>query len=112
LENRIRKGVSQADMNFAEARMAEVTDDMEIALAGRPWLNGGRISLADISIAPFFEPIESNKLERLVDWTARPRLGDWGARTQDWDAFKTGIFFPPIVAPSEWSFRATQSGPI
>lgn len=93
LENRIRNGVSQEDMDYAEARIAEVLDDMEGDLADRPWLNGDRLSLADISIAPFIERFESNKLERLVDWAARPHLGDWWTRMQDRQSFKTAFAF-------------------
>ena len=95
LETRIRDGVSREDMDYAEARIAEVLDDMEIALADRPWLNGESLSLADISIAPFIERFESNKLERLVDWASRPRLGDWWTRMQNRQSFVTAFAFRP-----------------
>lgn len=95
LKTRIEKGVSQNDMDFAEARIAEVLDDMETALADRPWLNGETLSLADISIAPFIERFEGNKLEKLVDWNNRPRLGDWWTRMQNLDSFKTAFAYRP-----------------
>ena len=95
LETRIRDGVTQEDMDYAEARIAEVLDDMETTLADRPWLNGERLSLADISIAPFIERFESNKLDRLVDWNARPRLGDWWSRMQNLVSFKTAFAYRP-----------------
>ena len=62
-------------MAYAEARLAEILDEMEQTLQDRPWLNGDRMSLADCSVAPFIERFESNKLERLVDWKARPGAG-------------------------------------
>ena len=95
LAKRIRDGVSREEMDYAEARIAEVLDDMETTLGDRPWLNGDRLSLADISIAPFIERFEGNKLERLIDWTARPRLGDWWTRMQDRDSFKTAFAYRP-----------------
>ena len=74
--------------------MAEVLDDMETCLHDRHWLTGDTMSLADISIAPFIERCESNKLERLVDWQHRPNLGRWWQRMQSEPAFKTGFHFP------------------
>ncbi|MDA0238922.1 MAG: glutathione S-transferase family protein [Proteobacteria bacterium] len=95
LKTRVENGVTQEDMDFAEARIAEVLDDMETALAEGPWLTGERLSLADISIAPFIERFEGNKLEKLVDWTARPRLGGWWRRMQGLESFKTAFAYRP-----------------
>jgi glutathione S-transferase len=93
LANRVRNGISLDQMAYAEARIAEVLDDMEQDLADRPWLNGEQISLADISAAPFVERFESNGLSGLVDWTLRPALGGWWTRMQKRDAFKTAFAF-------------------
>ena len=95
LATRIRDGIQPEEMDYAEARIAEVLDEMEGALGDRPWLNGDNISLADIAVAPFFERFENNGLTRLVDWSARPALGGWWARMQDRAAFKTAFAFRP-----------------
>lgn len=95
LERRIRQGVTQEEMNHAEARIAIIFDDMEARLSDRPWLCGEEYSLADIAYAPFIERFQANEMNRLVDWTARPALGDWWARTQERPAFKKGFFFTP-----------------
>ena len=95
LERRIRQGVTQEEMDHAEARIAIIFDDMEARLSDRPWLCGEEYSLADIAYAPFVERFQANEMNRLVDWTARPALGDWWARTQERPAFQKGFFFKP-----------------
>ena len=95
LERRIRQGVTQEEMDHAEARIAIIFDDMEARLSDRPWLCGEEYSLADIAYAPFIERFQANEMNRLVDWTARPALGDWWARTQERPAFQKGFFFKP-----------------
>lgn len=95
LKKRLEEGVSAEDMAFAEARVAEVLDGMEAALQNRPWLCGEKLSLADISVAPFIERFESNRMTNLVDWTRRPRVGDWWARMQDRKSFETAFAFRP-----------------
>lgn len=94
LERRIRHGVSEEEMNFGEARIAIILNDMEDCLTRRPWLCGNDYSLADITYAPFFDRFQANNMEQLVDWSARPALGDWWARTQERAGFKKGFFFP------------------
>ncbi len=93
LSDRLRNGISEEQMACAEARLAEILDDVEDALADRPWLNGDRMSLADCSIAPFIERFEANGLERLVDWNTRPAVGAWWARLQATQAFRTAYSF-------------------
>jgi glutathione S-transferase len=98
LADRLKNGITEEQMAYAEARLAEILDEVEKALADRPWLNGGHMSLADCSIAPFIERFESNKLERLVDWNARPGLGAWWARMQATEAYRTAHSFKAPAA--------------
>lgn len=93
LAQRMRDGVSNDDMAFAEARIAEVLDDMEAALQDRPWLTGETFSLAECAVAPFIDRMEENGLTALVDWTARPALGDWWDRLRARESFKTAFAF-------------------
>ena len=95
LKKRLADGVSEADMDFAEARVAEVLDLMEEQLQDRPWLCGESLSLADISVAPFMERFEANKMLGLTDWNRRPKLGDWWQRVKALDSFKTAFGFKP-----------------
>ena len=98
-KKRLKDGISQADMDLAEARVAEVLDEMEQQLHDRPWLCGEALSLADISVAPFLERFEANDMPLLTDWNKRPKLGDWWQRMQSREGFQTGFTFrPPEVA--------------
>lgn len=90
---RLEHGVSDADEQFAEDRLADLLDDMETALADRPWLAGENFSLADIAIAPFIERFAANGLENLVDFTNRPRLGDWWRRLRARPSYETAYAF-------------------
>jgi glutathione S-transferase len=93
LSRRLRDGISEEEMVFAEDRLAEVMDEVEVPLKDHPWLNGERMSLADISIAPFIERFEANRLSRLVDWNIRPATGKWWARMQASRAYQTAYAF-------------------
>jgi len=62
LRKRIENGVSE--------------EEMEVRLQDRPWLCGDAISLANISIAPFIERFEANKMPKLIDWDLRSQLGN------------------------------------
>ncbi len=99
LKKRLEDGVSEADMAFAEERVAEVLDELETVLADRPFLCGDRLSLADISVAPFIERFEANDMPGLTDWVKRPKLGGWWQRIQALESFKTAFAFrPPEIA--------------
>jgi glutathione S-transferase len=98
LKKRLEDGVSEGDMAFAEARVADVLDELDAVLQGRPWLCGENLSLADISIAPFMERFEANKMPALTDWVKRPRLGDWWERTKQLESFKAAFAFKPPEA--------------
>ncbi len=95
LKKRLEVGVSEEDMAFAEARVADVLDEMETALRNGPWLCGENLSLADISVAPFIERFESNGMAELTDWTKRPRVGNWWKRMQNRKSYKTAFAFRP-----------------
>ena len=92
---RLANGVSQEDMEFAEARIADVLDLMEDYLKNGLWLCGEAMSLADISVVPFIERFEANKMSKLIDWVSRPSLGDWWERMQQTKGYREGFYFPP-----------------
>lgn len=95
LKKRLEDGVSEADIEFAEARVAEVLDGMEDQLQDRSWLCGEAVSLADISVAPFMERFEANDMPGLTDWNKRARLGDWWRRMKGRGSFKIAFAFRP-----------------
>ncbi|MDP6843801.1 MAG: glutathione S-transferase N-terminal domain-containing protein [Rhodospirillales bacterium] len=96
---RLQHGVSEEDEARAEARLANVLDELEAMLDGRDWLLGDDFSLADISIAPFIERFEANRLDRLVDFSVRPRLGTWWTRLQARAGFREAYAFTDPDAP-------------
>jgi glutathione S-transferase len=85
-------GVSEDEEARAEARLADILDEMEAMLAGGDWLLG-EFSLADISIAPYMERIEANGLGALADFTGRPRLGAWWQRMQARPGYREAFAF-------------------
>ena len=93
LRKRIENGVSEEEIKLAEDIVATVLDEMEVRLQDRPWLCGDAVTLADISIAPFIERFEANKMPKLTDWVLRPHLGKWWQEIQKREAFKTGFYF-------------------
>ncbi|MDA0651791.1 MAG: glutathione S-transferase family protein [Proteobacteria bacterium] len=95
LKKRLEDGVSDGDLEFAEARVSEVLDMMDDQLRDRPWLCGDALSLADISVAPFMERFEANRMPGLTDWNKRPRLGDWWQRMKALESFKKAFAFRP-----------------
>ena len=96
-EKRILNGITETELQFAENRISEVLDEMNAALNGRIWLNGPKLSLADIGIAPFIERLEANNVKRLVDWKKRPSLGSWWLRIQELPSYKTAFDFTMLA---------------
>ena len=92
-ERRIRFGIKDSEMKFAEDRIAEILDELDQALNDSNWLNGSKLSLADISIAPFIERLEANGLEHLTDWSQRPHVGSWWSRIQELPSYKMAFDF-------------------
>ena len=85
-------GFVPAEIEADLARLADMLDRTEAALAAHPWLAGTSYSLADINMVPF--------VHRLVvlghrDMLAkRPRAAGWYERVASRPAVQTGINFP------------------
>ena len=84
-------GISAEEEAHAEAVLAELMDEMEAALSKHAWLAGKTCSLADISVTPYIERFAANGLERLVDWSIRPAVGDWWGRMIARPAYAEGM---------------------
>ncbi|HEX4044029.1 MAG TPA: glutathione S-transferase N-terminal domain-containing protein [Xanthobacteraceae bacterium] len=72
-----RKGFPQKDMDEALARLRRTYERMnaEIENSGGPWLLGGDISLADVSVMPAL--VRMADLGREGDWQDLPRIKRW-----------------------------------
>lgn len=90
---RLDNGVSGEDEAFAADVLGRVMDEMETTLGRTPWLAGERFSLADIAIAPFIERFGANGLTELVDFDARPNVGEWWERVQMRQSYQTAYAF-------------------
>ena len=90
---RLENGVSAEEEQFAEARLADVMDNMEKTLEERTWLAGDTYSLADIAIVPFIERFDANGLPKLVDFDKRPCVGNWWQRIKSRAAYQTAYSF-------------------
>ena len=91
--SRLENGVSEAEELFAQDRLLEFMDDMEKSLENSPWLSGEVFSLADIAIAPFVERFEANGLDKLVDFSDRPMIGDWWERLKKRESYQSTYAF-------------------
>ncbi len=91
--NRIEHGVSEDEENQAYAALDYLLNQMQDALATRPWLAGKEYSLADIAMAPFINRIEVLKRPEMVQSSRRPRIADWWQRVQARPAFKQAFSF-------------------
>jgi glutathione S-transferase len=65
-------------------------DDMEGALADRPWLAGDDYTLADVSLTSYINRVAELQLHPLWERT-RPRVTDWFARVRARPSFETAF---------------------
>ena len=106
-ESVVHKNINIISHNrFMAARMADLSLEQKRAMAERYpklALRAERIrryrdgvsveeeTLADISITPFLERFQVNRLEALIDWSARPAVGDWWRRINERPSYETGM---------------------
>jgi glutathione S-transferase len=87
--SRVLHGIPDNVVATSHERIGYLMDQIEAALADGPWLAGSVFSLADISLAPFIERFEANKVPETADMERRlPRSADWWARLQERDSYK------------------------
>ena len=91
--NRLERGVSDTDEDFAIERLSDFMDEMEEELNNNIWLAGESFSLADISIAPFIERFEANNLDDLIDFKKRPKIGSWWEKVKSRESYQTAYAF-------------------
>ncbi len=87
-----RKGFPQQQMDAAMARLRRSYErmDAEIAKSGGPWLLGGDISLADVSVMPALVRMADLGLN---DWEDLPRVQRW------YEAIRAQPPFAPTYYP-------------
>ena len=90
-------GIAADDLKPSIARLTEMVERMDRALADAPWLAGEELSLADVDIAPFVQRLVRIDLFDLV--AARPRVNDWYARITSRPAYASAM--PPAGSEGE-----------
>jgi glutathione S-transferase len=85
----IEKGPDSVHFVIAVQRMVQLLDEMEEALAGRPWLVGDEYTLADVAFTPYLLRLEHLDLLGMV--AQRPRVADWYARCQARPSFAEAL---------------------
>ncbi|MBT3916949.1 MAG: glutathione S-transferase family protein [Rhodospirillaceae bacterium] len=90
---RLENGVTPEEEAFAEQRLAEAMDKIEETLSKSAWLAGDEFTLADIAIAPFIERFEANNMDALMDFSKRPKVGEWWERVQARPSYQEAYAF-------------------
>ena len=86
----LKYGLDAPDVADAVATYYKTIVDMEAALGEHHWLVSDHFSLADISVAPYFQTLHQ------FNWTAMyesdfPRVLDWYARCRDRESYQVGV---------------------
>jgi glutathione S-transferase len=93
LKRRLLVGVSEEEEEDAYAKLDYLLDQMELKLAGGPWLAGGSFSLADIAMAPMINRIDVLARPEMIAPARRPRIADWWRRVQARPAYQEAFSF-------------------
>lgn len=85
----LKMGYDAPDIKDAVATYEKTIADMERTLEDQDWLAGGRFSLADAAMAPYFQTLYQ------FGWTgwylSRGKVADWYARCADRESYRTGV---------------------
>jgi glutathione S-transferase len=93
LKRRLHVGVSAEEENEAYEKLAFMLGQMEIRLAGGPWLAGQDFSLADVAMAPMINRIEVLARPEMIAPARRPHIADWWRRIQARPGFQEAFAF-------------------
>ncbi len=90
----IEHGIHAPEFAGALGQLVGLLDDVEEALADKPWLSGESFGLADAGLLPYAVRLDQMAMGPLLAADTRPRLADLYARLQARPAF--------AVAVTEW----------
>jgi glutathione S-transferase len=82
-----RKPYTEEERQAARAKLVELLDKMEAALAPSGWLVGDAYSIADIAAVPFVKRIDEEIAPDQVSEKSHPRVSEWWTRMQARPAF-------------------------
>lgn len=87
----VEHGVRAPEFAGALARMIDLLDRIDAAVAERPWLSGEAYGLADAAALPYVLRLDHLAMAPLLAAPARPRLADWYERVRARPSFETAI---------------------
>lgn len=92
----VRGEITDDEVARCHRTMESILDRMETMIeeSGGPWIMGGRITLADIAIAPFFFRLLALGREDMWAQAVRPRVGAWYAEIDRRDSYRTAVDWP------------------
>jgi glutathione S-transferase len=92
-----RTGFPAKEMDAALARMRRTYERMDVAIAasGGPWLLGGAITLADISLMPAI--VRMADLSLASAWADLPRVARWYEAIQAHPAYQPTYYFGSLL---------------
>lgn len=89
-----RKPYTEQERDAARAKLVQLLDKMEAALATSGWLVGASYSIADIAAAPFVKRIDEEIAPDEVTTNRHPRVTEWWGRLQARPAYARANFGP------------------
>ncbi len=90
----VRGELSAEDVAGCHGTIETIMDRMEEMLSAGEWLLGEKISLADISVAPFFFRLLALGEDGFWAPGVRPRLHGWHARLAERETYRTAVNWP------------------
>lgn len=105
-----RAGFPAKEMNAALERMRRTYERMDatITASGGPWLLGGEITLADISVMPAI--VRMADLGLASGWVDLPRVARWYEAIQAHPAFRPTYYFGSLLTEKFPHLRERKSG--
>ena len=85
-----RGGFGPTDLAEALERLGDSLARMERSLTEGPWLMGGQLTLADISMVPTVVRLDDLSLSHL--WSGLPRVADWYSRIRSRPSFPAAFY--------------------
>ena len=85
----IDNGINSALFPVAIRTWEKTLGDMNLALAGQPWLADSQFSLADIAFAPYMTRWDQLQLDGL--WSSKRHLAQWYEKIKVRKSYQTGL---------------------
>jgi glutathione S-transferase len=93
-----RKPYTEEEREAARAKLVQLLDKMEAALAPTGWLVGQAYSIADIAAVPFVKRIDEEIAPDQLSENNHPRVGEWWAKIQARPAFTRANIGPFLTS--------------